>query len=75
MEETHGIHAHGGKHGSCHGGAVLGVFGRAHHRVVVRLEERADDGEDHDCEDRYDDAGGGVSGDWNCASWWAGGER
>lgn len=40
----------------CHGSAVLRVIGRAHHRVVVCLEEGADNGEDYDREDGYDDA-------------------
>ena len=43
---TYSINAHGGKNTPCDGFAIFGVLCRAHHGVVVGIEEAADDAED-----------------------------
>jgi hypothetical protein len=53
---TYGVDHNGREDGRGDGGSVGGVLGRAHHRVVVRFEEEADDREDHDGEGGHDDA-------------------
>ena len=56
VEGTYGVDDNSREDGGGDGGSVGGILGRAHQGVVVRFEEEADDGEDHDGECGHDDA-------------------
>ena len=57
QNRTYTIDSNSTEDGGSDGSAVGGVFNRAHHGVVVCLEESTNNGEDDDGEDGDDNAG------------------